>query len=105
MGLVWDRRAVIARHKVIRVPTSFEERWRLSPDVLEDVITRQGGAARQKLLVLNYPGNPDGLTYSRDELEAIATVLRAHGVWVVSDEIYGLALPPRDACLVGDHLP
>ncbi len=82
--------AVIARHKVIRVPTSFEERWRVSPDVLEDVITRQGGAARQKLLVLNYPGNPDGLTYSRDELEAIATVLRAHGVWVVSDEIYGL---------------
>lgn len=82
--------AAIARHKVVPVPTYFESRWRVTPDVLEDTITRQGESARQKLLVLNYPGNPDGLTYSRDELEALANVFRNHEVWIVSDEIYAL---------------
>lgn len=82
--------ARLAGHKVIYIPTSFEGRWRVSPDDLERVIMRQGAADRQKLLVLNYPGNPDGLTYSYEELEALTVVLRRHGVWVIADEIYAL---------------
>lgn len=82
--------ARLAGHKVIDIPTSFEGRWRVAPADLERVIRRQGAADRQKLMVLNYPGNPDGLTYSHDELTALAAVLRRHGVWVISDEIYAL---------------
>ena len=82
--------ASFARHKVIRIPTSFEARWRVTPQVLDDVISRYGRSQRQKLMALNYPGNPDGLTYSRDELLELTEVLRKHGVWVISDEIYGL---------------
>ena len=82
--------ARLAGHRVIEIPTRYEGRWRVTPAELERVIRRKGSARRAKLLVLNYPGNPDGLTYSRDELEALAEVLRRHGVWALSDEIYGL---------------
>ena len=82
--------AAIAGHNVIRIPTSFESRWRVTPQLLDQVIAHSGDASRQKLIVLNYPGNPDGLTYNRAELQVLTEVLRAHKVWVVSDEIYAL---------------
>jgi aspartate aminotransferase len=44
---------------------------------------------RTKLLFINSPNNPSGAIYSREELEEIASVLRAHPrLLVVSDEIY-----------------
>jgi aspartate aminotransferase len=43
---------------------------------------------RPRLLVLNYPGNPDGLTYTSDELKEIAKVAREYEVIILSDEIY-----------------
>ncbi len=82
--------ARIARHAVHRIPTSYDARWRVRPAALDALFARGGSAGRQKLLVLNYPGNPDGLTYSRPELEALAQVLRRHKAWVISDEIYAL---------------
>ena len=82
--------ADIAGHDVFRIPTTFDLRWRVTPEELDGAITRNGQRGRQKLLVLNYPGNPDGLTYEREELEALARVLRKHKAWVISDEIYAL---------------
>lgn len=82
--------ARLAGHKVIGIPTAFEGRWRVHPEDLERVVLQEGAAGGQKLMVLNYPGNPDGLTYSFEELEALTAVLRRHGVWVIADEIYGL---------------
>ena len=82
--------ARLAGHEVVSIPTSFERRWRVTPDELERVMLSHKSAGRQKLMVLNYPGNPDGLTYSQAELEALTAVLRRHGVWVISDEIYAL---------------
>ncbi len=43
---------------------------------------------RSKLLVLNSPNNPSGAVYSGEELAAIAEVVRRHGLYVLSDEIY-----------------
>lgn len=82
--------ARLASHEVIVIPTSFESRWRVTPDQLLQAFQGEGRAGREKLIVLNYPGNPDGLTYSREELAALTAVLRKHGVWVISDEIYAL---------------
>ncbi len=82
--------AALARHQVVPIRTTFEERWRVTSESLEAAIRTHGLADRQKLMVLNYPGNPDGLSYSRAELEGLAEVMRAHGLWVVSDEIYAL---------------
>jgi aspartate aminotransferase len=43
---------------------------------------------RTRMLVLNSPSNPSGEVYSREELSAIADVLRGTNVVVISDEIY-----------------
>jgi len=82
--------AQIARHPVFKIPTSYDDRWRVTPDVLDRVLSEHHVVGTANLMVLNYPGNPDGLTYTRDELVALAEVFRKHEVWVVSDEIYGL---------------
>jgi aspartate/methionine/tyrosine aminotransferase len=41
------------------------------------------------LLILNYPGNPEGSTYTSDELEALAAIAKEHKLIILSDEIYG----------------
>ena len=82
--------AALARHRVHRIATSYKDRWRLTPQALDEALAAGGDADTDKLLVLNYPGNPDGLTYSRAELSALADILRQRRVWVISDEIYAL---------------
>lgn len=42
-----------------------------------------------KLLVLNSPSNPTGMVYTKEELLALAEVLRKHThVWVATDDMY-----------------
>ncbi|GAA2242802.1 pyridoxal phosphate-dependent aminotransferase [Rarobacter faecitabidus] len=43
---------------------------------------------RTKALLLCSPSNPTGSVYTPDELRAIGEWALAHGIWVVSDEIY-----------------
>ena len=80
--------ARIAGRDVLRIPTSAQARWRLTGAQLAEYCAKEPGRAR--LLILNYPGNPDGDTYTASELESIAAAARQHGVIVLSDEIYGL---------------
>ena len=42
-----------------------------------------------KLLILNYPNNPTGSTYTAEDLEALVNVSRVNNIIVVADEIYG----------------
>ncbi|CAK1225448.1 Aspartate/methionine/tyrosine aminotransferase (AspB) [Fructobacillus tropaeoli] len=41
-----------------------------------------------KGLVLNFPGNPTGVTYDEEELKELATAIKKTDVLVISDEIY-----------------
>ncbi|WP_161974437.1 pyridoxal phosphate-dependent aminotransferase [Piscinibacter terrae] len=82
--------AKLLGHTPIRVATSFEQRWRATPEAIADALRRKSDAGVPSLLVLNHPGNPDGLSYTSSELEAIARVCNRHEVLVISDEIYGL---------------
>jgi aspartate aminotransferase len=43
---------------------------------------------RTRVVVLNYPSNPGGFTYTPDELRALAEVLTKHDLIVFSDEMY-----------------
>ena len=64
--------------------------FRFSPEELEAQIN-----PRTRLMVLNSPSNPTGMVLNRQELEAIAVVLRRHPqVAVVCDEIYEFLLAP-----------
>ena len=61
-----------------------EAGFRLTPDVLEASIT-----SKTRWLFLNMPGNPSGAVYSREQLQALGTVLVKHPkVLILSDEIY-----------------
>jgi len=61
-----------------------EQGFKLSP-----AMVRQAMTERTKWLVLNSPGNPSGAVYSRQELQALANVLKdAPHVWVMSDDMY-----------------
>jgi len=70
------------------VPTQKENKWLLMPDELEKLCSADPTCPR--LLILNYPNNPTGYTYTDTELKAIAAVARRYKVIVVADEIYGL---------------
>lgn len=80
--------AKLAGHHIVKLPTSFEDRWRVTPKVIHDAV----GSKRFKpsVLILNYPGNPDGLTYTEDELIELARAVSKYNMLVISDEIYGL---------------
>lgn len=43
---------------------------------------------RVRGLVINTPGNPSGKVFTRDELQAIAALLRGSGIIVLTDEVY-----------------
>lgn len=81
--------AQIVGRRISLIPTAWETGWRLTAAQLEDAITRVNDDYRPRLLVLNYPANPTGLTYTAAELKDIADVARRYGVLVLSDEIYG----------------
>jgi len=58
--------------------------FKLRPEVLDAAIT-----PRTKWLILNSPSNPTGAAYTRDELVALADVLRKHPqVWILTDDMY-----------------
>lgn len=67
----------------------------LTPEALDHQLQ---GHPEIKLLMLNYPNNPTGTTYSKDQVKELAEVLRKYpDVYVLSDEIYG------DLVYEGDH--
>jgi aspartate aminotransferase len=85
----YSPQAKLCGHKAIYLQTNFEKRWRIdSKTILEAVGKVKNNYPN--ILILNYPGNPDGLTYSAHELQELALVLKKHNFIVISDEIYGL---------------
>lgn len=58
----------------------------LAPEVLEAALEEHGDQV--KAVILNYPSNPTGVIYTREEVKALADVLKKYPVFVISDEIY-----------------
>jgi N-succinyldiaminopimelate aminotransferase len=69
--------------KPVLVPMGLTNRWELDLAALERAIT-----PRSRALLVNTPYNPTGSTFSREELEAIVALARAHDLWIISDEVY-----------------
>ena len=68
----------------VPIVTEEKDRFRLTPEALKAAIT-----PKSKLLVLTYPNNPTGGIMEREDLEAIAEVIKDTNIIVISDEIYG----------------
>ncbi|MGS4810336.1 pyridoxal phosphate-dependent aminotransferase [Streptococcus sp. Z554] len=71
--------------EIVEIDTT-ENGFVLTPEMLEKAILEQGD--KLKAVILNYPANPTGITYSREQLEALAKVLRKYEIFVVCDEVY-----------------
>ena len=71
--------------EIVEIDTT-ENGFILTPEMLEKAILEQGD--KLKAVILNYPANPTGITYSREQLEALADVLRKYEIFVVCDEVY-----------------
>lgn len=80
--------ATLMNHAIVKLETSFESLWRVSAEQLDKALS--SSQTSDNVLILNYPGNPEGLTYSEEELQSIISVARKHGLWIIADEIYGL---------------
>jgi len=81
--------ARILGKKVRLIHTTYEEKWHMTAARLTEFLEAEHDLYRPRILVLNYPGNPDGLTYTKDELKDIADVARKYEIILLSDEIYG----------------
>ena len=74
----------IAGGKSVYIDTDLSTNFKITPEQLENAITE-----KTRMLILCSPSNPTGSVYSKDELEALAEVIKKHeNLYVVSDEIY-----------------
>ena len=71
------------------IHTSFDNKWCMTHKQLDDFLLGEKDPNKPRLLILNYPSNPGGGTYSSDELKNIANIAKKHKIIILSDEIYG----------------
>ncbi|HHT42751.1 MAG TPA: aminotransferase class I/II-fold pyridoxal phosphate-dependent enzyme [Firmicutes bacterium] len=67
----------------VSVPTYEKDDFRLTAEAIRPLITE-----KTKAIVFCYPNNPTGAVMEKEDLMAIAEVLRQHNIVVISDEIY-----------------
>jgi aspartate aminotransferase len=73
----------LADGKTVVVPTTEATDFQATLDALDRARTK-----RTKALLFVSPSNPTGAVYARETVEAIGRWAVAHGVWVITDEIY-----------------
>jgi aspartate aminotransferase len=83
------------------VRTAFENDYKMTPKQLEEAIT-----AKTKVLILCSPSNPTGSCYTREELAALADVVRKHPqITIISDEIYEYIVFDHPHVSIGEVAP
>ena len=74
----------LAGGKPVFIRQSPENGFKLTPkDILRYC------SSKTRAIILNYPNNPTGVSYTRKELSAIAKVVLKKNLIMISDEIYG----------------
>ncbi len=75
--------AILAGAVPVIIELKEENEFRLTAEELLNAITD-----KTKVLILPFPNNPTGAIMEREDLEAIAEVIREKDIFVISDEIY-----------------
>ncbi len=81
--VTYEPQVLLAGARPVLIETGPETGFRITPEQLEAAIT-----PATKAVFLNSPSNPTGGVYRREDLEAVADVLRRHEILVIADEIY-----------------
>ncbi len=75
---------LLAEGLPVIINTTIDASFKITPDQLKDAITD-----KTRLLILNSPSNPTGMSYSESELKALGEVLVQHPhVFVATDDMY-----------------
>ena len=77
----------IAGGKPVILKTEQSNGFKVKPSEIQNVITD-----KTKILVLNYPSNPTGVTFTKEELVEIANLAEKNDLIIISDEIYDKTL-------------
>lgn len=72
------RRGAVVRYVQLQAPS-----WNFSVDDVKAAIT-----PKTKFILITNPNNPTGKVFTREELQALATVAREADILVVTDEVY-----------------
>jgi aspartate aminotransferase len=95
--------AKIIGRQVAWIKTKEINKWRLLPDELHKIC--ENDHYKPRIVILNYPSNPTGVSYSCEELQELADVARRHRVILLSDEIYGELNFKGDHCSIARFYP
>ncbi len=75
--------AKIAEAGILRIPLREENKFRIDPDELVEMITK-----RTRMLVMNYPNNPTGAILDKKTARAIGEIAEDYNIYILSDEPY-----------------
>jgi aspartate aminotransferase len=94
--------AKVAGGKPVLVNCPQNNGFKLRPEDLDAAIT-----PKTKWVMLNFPNNPTGAACSREEMKAIAEVLKKHPhVWVMTDDMYEhLVYDGFEFCTIAEVAP
>lgn len=79
-----------------------EDDFILTPEKLDKALTEDD---QIKVLLMNHPSNPTGHTYTAEQIEGLAEVVKKHDIWVISDEIYAELTYKGKHVSVAKYLP
>lgn len=85
----------------IEVDTSSDD-FVLTPTKLQSVLEEHPNA---KGLVLNYPSNPTGVTYTQDQIKALADTIKSTNLIVIADEIYSELVYGATHTSIANYIP
>jgi len=101
----YEPQAKLAGHKYTWIITDYDNAWKLTPEQLEQHCAAREDHDIPLILVFNYPSNPTGQSYSNEELEALAKVMKKYNVIVIADEIYSLLSYSDDYATLEEYYP
>lgn len=93
---------IIGRH-VHWVPTQQSNNWLLTPDELQNLCEKD--PTKPRIVILNYPNNPTGYSYTDEQLQELAEVARRYRIILLSDEIYGETQYDGNHCSIARYYP
>lgn len=99
---LYESLITLARAEAVYIDTSSND-FILTPEMIDEAMETQGD--KVKAIILNYPTNPTGVTWNREECKAIADTMKNYpNVFAISDEIYSELVYEGDHVSLGEYL-
>lgn len=73
----------LAGGEVVPLPTNIKTGFKITPEAIEESMCEG-----VKAIIINYPCNPTGTSYTKKELREIARAIIKHDLILISDEVY-----------------